>query len=77
MGYVPFVGFATYRRATVMTRFMFVKKKRVVTSTNLISSPHLKIVHYDSHPSSFILAFQQTLDPVRERSLRVITSSIR
>jgi hypothetical protein len=35
MGYVPYVGFATYLRATVMTRFMFVKKKKkVVTAQN-------------------------------------------
>jgi len=25
MGYVPYVGFATYRCTTVMTRFMFYK----------------------------------------------------
>jgi hypothetical protein len=36
MGYVPYVGFATYRRATMMNRLMFYKcfvqkKKRVVT----------------------------------------------
>jgi hypothetical protein len=42
MGYVPYVGFATYRCTTVMTRFFFYKfflpkkkkkkKKRVITA---------------------------------------------
>jgi len=35
MGYVSYVGFVTHRRATVMTRFLFVyikKKKRVFTN---------------------------------------------
>jgi len=37
MGQVPYVGFATYRRATAMTRFTFCikkKKKRVITGSS-------------------------------------------
>jgi hypothetical protein len=43
MGYVPYVGFATYRRVIVMTNFVYIYKRVVIVCDTNFDAPSVHV----------------------------------